>query len=177
MINIHGHVEVEVRVHAQDRLDLSVRPLGADHRHLISSLRYRQQLPPEEQERTDDTVTSHAEASSFYEKAVVVKWSGVSQGLEHHRRSRPFAMLLPALGWGSAPGDPVHDEIRPDAGAAIYESASTCRTIGARAVATRPGVSGAVRRWVFDRVPLSTPPASTRRSRSHPPSLKQSPLL
>src|SRR5215204_4040366 len=113
----------------------------------------------------------------FYEKAVVVKWSGVSQGLEHHRRSRPFAMLLPALGWGSAPGDPVHDEIRPDAGAAIYESASTCRTIGARAVATRPGVSGAVRRWVFDRVPLSTPPASTRRSRSHPPSLKQSPLL
>src|SRR5215216_3080776 len=115
--------------------------------------------------------------SFFYEKAVVVKWSGVSQGLEHHRRSRPFAMLLPALGWGSAPGDPVHDEIRPDAGAAIYESASTCRTIGARAVATRPGVSGAVRRWVFDRVPLSTPPASTRRSRSHPPSLKQSPLL
>lgn len=58
-------------------------------------------------------------------------------------------MLLPALVWGSAPGDPVHDEIRPDAGAAIYESASTCRTIGARAVATRPGVSGAVRRWVL----------------------------
>src|SRR5215203_4462225 len=65
MINSHGHVEVEVRIHAQDRLDLSVRPFSADHRHVISSLRCRQQLPPDEQERTDDTVTSHAEASSY----------------------------------------------------------------------------------------------------------------
>ena len=44
---------------------LSVRPFGADHRHVICSLRCRQQLPPDEQERTDDTVTSHAEASSY----------------------------------------------------------------------------------------------------------------
>jgi hypothetical protein len=65
MVHGYGHVEVQVRVHAQDRLDLSVRPLGADHRHVISSLRCRQQLPPEERERTDDTVTSHAEASSY----------------------------------------------------------------------------------------------------------------
>jgi hypothetical protein len=65
MVHGHHHVEVEVRVHAQDRLDLSVRPLGADHPHVISSLRCRQQLPPDERERTDDTVTRHAEASSY----------------------------------------------------------------------------------------------------------------
>jgi hypothetical protein len=51
MVHGHGHVDIEVRVHAQDRLDLSVWPLGADRRHVISSLRCRQQLPPEERER------------------------------------------------------------------------------------------------------------------------------
>src|SRR5829696_1074355 len=65
MVYGHGHVEVQVRVHAQDRLDLSVRPLGADHRHVKSSLRCRQQLLPDEQEGSDDTVMSHAEASSY----------------------------------------------------------------------------------------------------------------
>src|SRR5215213_3576894 len=30
----HRHVEVEVRVHAQDHLDLGLRSLGADHRHV-----------------------------------------------------------------------------------------------------------------------------------------------
>jgi hypothetical protein len=59
MVHGHGDVEVQVRVHAQDRLDLGARPLGADHRHVISSLRCRQQLPPEELERTDDTVRGH----------------------------------------------------------------------------------------------------------------------
>src|SRR5918994_823370 len=33
MVQGHRHVDIEVRVHAQDRLDLSVRPLSADHRH------------------------------------------------------------------------------------------------------------------------------------------------
>jgi hypothetical protein len=54
MVHGHGYVELEVGVHAQDHLDLGVRPLVADHRHVISSLRCRQQLPPEEQERTDE---------------------------------------------------------------------------------------------------------------------------
>jgi hypothetical protein len=60
MVHGHGHVEVEVGVHAQDHCNPRVRPLGADHRHVISSLRCRQQHPPEEQERTDDTVRGHA---------------------------------------------------------------------------------------------------------------------
>jgi hypothetical protein len=40
MIHGHSHVEVEVRVYAQDHRNLrGVRLLGADRRHLISSLR------------------------------------------------------------------------------------------------------------------------------------------
>jgi hypothetical protein len=32
MVHGHGYVELEVGVHAQDHLDLGVRPLVADHR-------------------------------------------------------------------------------------------------------------------------------------------------
>ncbi len=33
-------------------------------------------------------------------------------------------MLLSALSWGRLCGDPVHNEVRPDVGAAIYSSVS-----------------------------------------------------
>src|SRR5215210_2134936 len=107
MINSHGHVEVEVRVHAQDRLDLSVRPFGADHRHVISSLRCRQQLPPEEQERTDDTVTSHAEASS-YEVTTLLR---LRVAVGRHQGIRPTSHLQGTLG-------PRGRRVRPPRGVA-----------------------------------------------------------
>src|SRR5215203_2402012 len=94
MINSHGHVEVEVRIHAQDRLDLSVRPFSADHRHVISSLRCRQQLPPDEQERTDDTVTSHAEASS-YEVTTLLR---LRVAVGRHQGIRPTSHLQGTFG-------------------------------------------------------------------------------
>ena len=40
------------------------------------------------------------------------------------RQLRPYAMLLSALSWGRFCGDPVHNEVRPDVGAAIYSSVS-----------------------------------------------------
>ncbi len=39
MVNSHSHVEVEVRVYAQDHLDLGLLSPGADHRHVPSSFR------------------------------------------------------------------------------------------------------------------------------------------
>jgi hypothetical protein len=56
MVHGHRHVKLEVGVYAQDHRNLRFRPLDADRPHLISSLRCRLQLPPEERERTDDTV-------------------------------------------------------------------------------------------------------------------------
>ena len=55
MVQGHSHVEVQVRVHAQDHRDLGgVRPLGADRPHVPSSFRCRHRLPPEERQRTDE---------------------------------------------------------------------------------------------------------------------------
>jgi hypothetical protein len=59
MVHSHRHVEVEVCIHAQDHLGLGVRPFGADRRHVSSSFQCRGNLPPEEEERTDDTVRGH----------------------------------------------------------------------------------------------------------------------
>src|SRR5215203_4419120 len=123
MINSHGHVEVEVRVHAQDRLDPSVPPLGADHRHGSSSFRCRHQLPPDEQERTDDTVMSHAEASSYQVTTLLrlrvavgdTRGSGRRVTCKAHlrltwnegqaaprRRPQPPSRILTAWNWNSA---------------------------------------------------------------------------
>src|SRR5918995_4172070 len=93
MVQHYRHVEVEVCVHAQDRLDLGVRPLGADHRHVISSFRCRQQLPPDEQERTDDTVTSHAEASSYEVTTLLRPRAAVGR----HQGVRPTSHLQGTL--------------------------------------------------------------------------------
>jgi hypothetical protein len=61
MVHGHSRVEVEVRVYAQDHLDLgAVRPFGVDHRHVRKLLSMSRSVRPEEQERTDDTVRGHA---------------------------------------------------------------------------------------------------------------------
>jgi hypothetical protein len=56
----------------------------------------------------------------------------------------PLRLLLSALLWGQLPGDPVHDEIRPDVGAAISCSVSLAEgSIFLFAVAKDRAFSGA----------------------------------
>src|SRR5215208_6056401 len=53
--------------------------------------------------------------TSFYEKSIPVK--GRRGGSDPHPKSvtcAPLRVLLSALLWGQLPGDPVHDEVRPD---------------------------------------------------------------
>jgi hypothetical protein len=63
-------------------------------------------------ERTSAWHNAH---KSFYEKAIPVK--GRRGGSDRHPKSvtcAPLRVLLSALLWGQLPGDPVHDEVRPD---------------------------------------------------------------
>jgi len=43
---VHGHVDIEVRVHAQDYLGLGVLPLGVDRRHVPIPFRCRGNFDP-----------------------------------------------------------------------------------------------------------------------------------
>src|SRR5215207_1229828 len=52
-------------------------------------------------------------------------------------------MLLSALSWGRLCGDPVHNEVRPDVGAAIYSSVSPKEGHRLTRSHQRPDVSGA----------------------------------
>src|SRR3712207_7164756 len=52
-------------------------------------------------------------------------------------------MLLSALSWGRLGGDPVHNEVRPDVGAAIYSSVSPKEGHRLTRSHQRPDVSGA----------------------------------
>ena len=53
-------VERPERRRRSSRRNLRVRPFGADRRHVPSSFRCSGHFPPEERERTDDTVRGHA---------------------------------------------------------------------------------------------------------------------
>ena len=59
------------------------------------------------------------------------------------RQLRPYAMLLSALSWGRLCSDPVHNEVRPDVGAAIYSSVSPKEGHRLTRSHQRPDVSGA----------------------------------
>jgi hypothetical protein len=60
VVHGHRHVEVEMRVHAQDHRNLCVRYFSADRPHVRKLLSMSPSLRPEEQQRTDDTVRGHA---------------------------------------------------------------------------------------------------------------------
>jgi hypothetical protein len=75
-------------------------------------------------ERTNSPGTTPTRRS-FYEKAIPVKptWR-LWPSSKKCDVCAPLRVLLYAMSWGQLPANPVHDEVRPDVGAAISCSVS-----------------------------------------------------